>query len=68
MPLVEIELDRDDGPVGEGGSGARKITATDGSKWIAKATYFGGHPHRYFYLNEALVKLVGERLEIRIRE
>jgi hypothetical protein len=66
LALHEIELESDDGPVGEGGSGAHWVTARDGSKWIAKATYFGGQPHRYLYLNEALAKLIAARLGVRI--
>lgn len=66
MAIGEIELDRDEGPIGQGGSGARWITAPDGSKWSAKATYFGGHGHRYFYVNEALTKLIAERLDVRV--
>jgi hypothetical protein len=66
MTIGDIELDRDEGPIGQGGSGARWITAPDGSKWSAKATYFGGHGHRYFYVNEALTKLIAERLDVRV--
>jgi hypothetical protein len=52
--LITIELASDDGAVGSGGSGSRYMTATDGTRWVMKATYFGGQSHRYLYLNEAV--------------
>lgn len=62
MPLIEVDFHEDNGPVGSGGSGSRFATATDGSKWILKSTYFGGQQHRYLYLNEALGALVAEEI------
>lgn len=62
MALSEVSFHEDDGPVGDGGSGSHYVTATDGSKWVLKSTYFGGQPHRYLYLNEALGALVAEAL------
>jgi hypothetical protein len=62
MALPEVNFHEDDGPVGQGGSGSRYVTATDGSKWVVKSTYFGGQPHRYLYLNEALGALIAQAL------
>jgi hypothetical protein len=64
MALREVEFEQDDGPVGDGGSGAHYVTASDGSKWVAKAPYLGSQPHRYLYLNETLSKLIAERLGV----
>src|SRR5207248_9065060 len=47
VALPTIELAADGGLVGFGGSGAHYMTATDGSRWIMKASYFGGQQHRY---------------------
>lgn len=63
-PLTHIAMARDDGQVGQGGSGARYITCTQGGHWILKATFFGGQAHRYLYLNEALSARVAWRLGI----
>jgi hypothetical protein len=62
MALTEVNFHEDDGQVGQGGSGSRYMTATDGSKWVVKSTYFGGQPHRYLYLNEALAVLIAQAL------
>jgi hypothetical protein len=56
----------DGGPVGNGGSGARYITGTDGARWIMKATFFGGQAHRYLYLNEALSAQIAWRLGVAV--
>lgn len=52
--LVAVFLDVDGGPVGEGGSGARYATSTDQRRWVIKSHVFGGQPHRYLCLNEAV--------------
>ena len=66
MALQEIEMQQDNGPVGAGGSAPRYITASDGSHWVAKATYFGGQPHRYLYLNEAVCNMVADRIGVAV--
>ncbi len=58
----------DGGPVGNGGSGARYITATDGSQWVMKATFLGGQAHRYLYVNEALTSQVAHRMGMAVPE
>jgi hypothetical protein len=65
VQLTTISLGIDNGPVGRGGSGARYVTSTDGTKWIMKATFFGGQAHRYLYLNEALSAQVAWTLGVR---
>jgi hypothetical protein len=64
--LPTIELGADGGLVGAGGSGAHYITATDGSRWIMKASYFGGQQHRYLCLNEALCAQIARRLGVTV--
>jgi hypothetical protein len=66
VALQEIEMKRDDGPVGDGGSCPHYVTAEDDSKWVAKATYFGGQAHRYLYLNEAVSSLIAELLGVSV--
>jgi len=58
----------DGGPVGDGGSGARYITDTDGARWVLKGTIFGGQAHRYLYANEAVTAQIGHRMGLRVPE
>jgi hypothetical protein len=58
----------DGGAVGRGGSGARYMTDQDGDRWIVKANFFGGQPHRYLLLNEAVSAQVAFRLGVRVPE
>jgi hypothetical protein len=58
VALERVGFFQDGGPVGRGGSQPRYMTARDGSRWVIKATYFGSHPHRYFYANEALASSI----------
>jgi hypothetical protein len=64
--LPTIELAADVGPVGSGGSGAHFIAASDGTRWVMKANYFGGQQHRYLCLNEALCAQIGRRLGVNV--
>jgi len=69
VPTIRtIHLDADGGPVGAGGSGARYITATDGTRWVMKATFLGGQAHRYLHVNEALTAQIAHRMGICVPE
>lgn len=61
-------METDGGPVGNGGSGARYMTATDGSQWVMKATFFGGQAHRYLYANEAVTAQIAHRMGVAVPE
>jgi hypothetical protein len=44
------------------------MTAEGGSRWVMKATYFGGQQHKYLYLNEGLSALIGLALQVPVPE
>jgi hypothetical protein len=52
--------------MGEGGSGARLATCSDGNRWVLKSSIFGGHTHPFFCLNEAVGALLGRRLGVNV--
>jgi len=68
MSIREITLGADHGQIGSGGSGAHWVTAADATRWVAKATFFGGQQHKYLYLNEALTSLIAQRLGVGVPE
>ena len=66
--LRRLELETDDGRIGQGGSGPHYMTATDGTKGVMKSTYFGGQSHPFLYLNEGLCALIALRLGVPVPE
>jgi HipA-like kinase len=63
---MTIRLAIDEGAVGIGGSGARYVTSTDGSRWIAKTHVFGSH--RCLCMNEGVCAQIAQRIELRTPE
>ncbi len=64
--LNTIEFGSDGGYVGDGGSGARVMTAPDGVSWIIKSHFLGGQAHRYLCLNEAVSAQVALRMGVSV--
>jgi hypothetical protein len=64
--LVTVRLAVDEGAVGMGGSGARYVTSTDGSRWVVKTHIFGSH--QCLCMNEAVSSQIAQRMELRIPE
>jgi hypothetical protein len=64
--LSTIEFGSDGGYVGDGGSGARVMTAPDGVSWIIKSHFLGGQAHRYLCLNEAVSAQVALRIGVKV--
>jgi hypothetical protein len=68
MTLISVvEFERDDGEVGNGGSGARYVASTDGRRWVLKHQ-LGGQSHGTLLSNEVIGGLLGQRLGIAVPE
>jgi hypothetical protein len=64
--LDTVEFGVDGGYVGDGGSGARVMTAPDGVSWIIKSHFLGGQSHRYLCLNEAVSAQIALRIGVNV--
>lgn len=62
--LTSVEFGTDGGYTGAGGSGARYMTAPDGTRWVVKAHFLGGQAHRYLCMNEAVSSQIAVRLHV----